>query len=60
MRNLQIPVDIWEVILVAQTLTPNITSRMENSSKLELDGKLSRSFPLFCLIYWCLDRPREA
>lgn len=56
MGNMQIPVDVWEVILVAQTLTAKIASRMENSSKMGLDGKLSNSFPLFCLIDWCLDR----
>lgn len=55
--NMQLPVDIWEVTLVAQTLTVNITNRMEYSKKkMGLDGKLSNSFALF----WCLSRVREA
>ena len=58
--NMQIPVDIWEVTLLVQTLTANIANRMEYSKKMGLDGKLSNSFPLFCLSYQCLDRVREA
>lgn len=52
--------DIWEVTLVAQTLSVYITNRMEYSKKMGLDGKLSNSFALFCLSYWCLGRVREA
>lgn len=58
--NIQLPVDIWEVTLVAQTLSVYITNRMEYSKKMGLDGKLSNSFALFCLSYWCLGRVREA
>lgn len=61
MGNTQIPMDIWEIIFLAQNPTANLANRMEISENLELDGKLCNSFPHLLIVrFWCPDTVRKA